>query len=657
MVKLSKGLRNQILEEVLKLEDFFGGNEEESSLMEFLSLIWDLQSMPSEDPRFNDAYDDIFQHVINNHDWTYEILFKTRLGLLNSDSKFETFLNTLLKPEIRENEDDIMSYFYLIEPYLSREGFTFSHTGYNDSDLPIYEVSTISANSDDPIGIRNNDIPFFVEFEPNGLAHYSNSYQDPEVFPSFALVLNNGWNDFKVTSSFYLYYHPNEVKSHYIGNVKIIHNEVKNIAMVMPNKFKTLDNNFCALGQNMPFYENLKTHLGVNFESVLWAIRDAAFFTENDEAFDNNQNFNDSLIRDNEPERLLREAKYRIYDYDLSNLYSFTYKFEPKFADNDLNVKFDFKNSNKSFDRIYAIIGKNGTGKTQLITSLPIDISRKENKNFTPRTPLFSKVIAVSYSVFDSFEIPRKTASFNYQYCGLKDERGNEITDRGLLLRFHNTRKKIDLIGRFEEWLKILKNFIDEESITKFIYKKTDEDAFLPESEYTFDLKEFGKVRKQLSSGQSIVLYIITEIVANIRFDSIILYDEPETHLHPNAISQLMNTIYELINEFQSYCIIATHSPLIIRELLSKNVYVIERESRFSSIRKISIESFGENLSTLTDEVFGNREIPKQYKMILRNMVDQNLSYEDIVNELKSDGIPMSLNTSIYLKNLMDAKS
>ena len=55
---------------------------------------------------------------------------------------------------------------------------------------------------------------------------------------------------------------------------------------------------------------------------------------------------------------------------------------------------------------------KNGTGKTQLITSLPIDISKKNSSQFTPMTPLFSKVIAVSYSVFDSFEIPKNTASF-----------------------------------------------------------------------------------------------------------------------------------------------------------------------------------------------------------------------------------------------------
>jgi energy-coupling factor transporter ATP-binding protein EcfA2 len=198
------------------------------------------------------------------------------------------------------------------------------------------------------------------------------------------------------------------------------------------------------------------------------------------------------------------------------------------------------------------------------------------------------------------------------------------------------------------QWVKILSNFLDKEMIEEFIILKN--------NEFEVSLDGFTKTRKMLSSGQSILLYIITEIVANIRYDAIILYDEPETHLHPNAITQLMNTIYELVNEFQSYCIIATHSPLIIRELLSKNVFVMERESNYPSLRKIGIETFGENLTVLTEEVFGNRSIPKQYKLILERLVNNGLSYDEIINELESDNVPLSLNARMYLKTIADEK-
>jgi hypothetical protein len=62
-----------------------------------------------------------------------------------------------------------------------------------------------------------------------------------------------------------------------------------------------------------------------------------------------------------------------------------------------------------------------------------------------------------------------------------------------------------------------------------------------------------------------------------------------------------MSTVYELVEEFQFYCIIATHSPLVVREFFSKNVYVLERDDTFPSIRRIPLESFGENLSVLTE--------------------------------------------------------
>ncbi len=656
-MKLSKELKSIIFKELLSQPAPFNDKDKEDSIMDFLESIWDLKIMPSEDDRFVDAYGDIYQHVINNNDWNYSYLFIDRLNILEDDLKFEKFLNAIISPLLRKNEDDIMNYYYLIEPYLTKEGLSYSLIDYTASGLPIYELREINTQGSSKVGLKTNEIPFFTIFNPKGRASHFESYDDPKVFPSFVLVLNDGWNDFGVISEFHLYYHPQEAIEFWIGKVKIMHKKTKMISDILDEDFKTLSEDFCSLGQHMNYYENLKEHLGVDFESVLWSLKDTAFYPEIHEKYENNENFRDSLIRQDEPERLLREARYRLYGYDLSNVYSFKYHFKPKFADNNLDVEFNFKNDKNSFNRIHAIIGKNGTGKTQLITSLPIDISKKNNSLFTPMTPLFSKVIAVSYSVFDSFEIPKNTASFNYQYCGLNDEKGTPKSERGLRLRFHNTRKRIEEIGRTEKWVKILKNFIDDESIDRFITRTGSDIDFLPTYKYTFNLDEFGKVIKQLSSGQSIILYIITEIVAHIRLDSIILYDEPETHLHPNAITQLINTIYELVHEFQSYCIIATHSPLIIRELLSKNVYVIEREANFSSIKRIGLESFGENLSILTEEVFGNRGIPKQYKLILERLVEQGKNYLEIKELLEFDEIPLSINASVYLKSILNEKS
>ncbi|GEC80094.1 AAA family ATPase [Flavobacterium aquatile] len=648
MIKLSKKLKNDILNVIITQDNSFGDLSTGDGILEFLSKIWDLRIMPSTDGRYNDAYGDIYQHMVNNDDWDYEYLFITRLEILENDDTFQRFLQTVLNPDIRKTEDSIMKFYLLINPYLEKENYGLFITDYTSEELPVYEIKDKKDIDEIPIGIKQNNIPFFVVLNPNGRADRASSHASPTEFPSFILALNSGWNDYGMNTEFNLFYYLDANNYEYIGELKIINLET-NITEAIDEKFTILNENFCSLGQEFSYYDNLKSKLGKNFESILWALKDAAFYPEIHDKFEQESAFINSLIRYDGPEQLLREAKYKIYDYDLSNLYSFKYTFSPKFSDTSLDIDFNFNNNGNFPDRIYAIIGKNGTGKTQLMTSLPIDIYKKADENFTPKTPMFSKVIAVSYSAFDTFEIPKKTATFNYLYCGLKDENGERMTDRALLLRFHNTWKKIKKQERMSQWVKILSNFLDKEIIDEFI--------ILKKHEFEVSLDGFTKTRKMLSSGQSILLYIITEIVANIRYDAIILYDEPETHLHPNAITQLMNTIYELVNEFQSYCIIATHSPLIIRELLSKNVFVMERESNYPSLRKIGIETFGENLTVLTEEVFGNRSIPKQYKLILERLVNNGLSYDEIISELESDDVPLSLNARMYLKTIVDEKS
>ncbi|PVV54737.1 AAA family ATPase [Chryseobacterium sp. HMWF035] len=645
-MKISKVAKKSIIETILSISNPFNLTDN-FTITDFLLLIWDLENMPSEENRKN-ALDDVAQYMLRNDDWDFEFLFFEKLEILEISTKqFISFLNVIISPDVRENEDSIYQIYFLINPYLEKENLSYYLKEYNELQLPVYTIQKLKV--DEPNDINENKIPIFLIDNPTGRSDRRNSHVKPNVLPSMVLVWNEGWNDFNLQTEFDLFFYDIEGYDYYIGSTKIISkktNVVIDELRSLPQPFYLLNSQFCTLGQSQKFYNKLKENLGKNLESFLWALKDAAFFPDIAEKFENDSSFNTSLIRYNEVERLLRTAKFSIYDYDLENLYNFKYNFQPKFAKNKVEIDFRFSDKGLSSNRIYAMIGKNGTGKTQFMTSLPLDISQKKNEKFSPKYPSFSKVIAVSYSAFDSFEIPRKTSSFNYVYCGLRDSAGERITDKGLVLRFHSSRKKLEEQERMSTWVELLYNFIERDIIDLFIKKKR--------RNYTFDYTGFSTTRKLLSSGQSILLYIITEIVANIRYDSIILYDEPETHLHPNAISQLINTIYDLVTEFQSYCIVATHSPLIIRDLLSKNVLVVEKEAEYFSVRKLGIETFGENLTVLTDEVFGNREIPKQYREILRELVSIGLSYEEIVDKLESDEIPMSLNANIYLSSLYE---
>lgn len=608
----------------------------------FLNSIWNLSEMPSEDARYTNAEGDIYQHMINNNDWDFNYLFEKRLKLYETDEIFIKFLETVISPTYRENDLEIIGLVAQINSILENDNLQLSIYEYAENGIGIYKLFPKEEVENIPLDIKKNSIIFFVQKALEDIQHLTKGLKE------YFLLRERRWDDYNNKTSFYLYHYLDGIGTSF-GSVKIMSKENPTTIDIIPTDFYLLPPEYCSLGQSDGYYIGLKNMFPNNYEDILFAIGDTALFHTKLEEFEHTKGFKDSLTRDDDAERTLRLIKHKLDNRDLSQLFKFDYSFKPKYSNESISVHFDFNNNEILADRIYAIIGKNGTGKTQLLTSLPINISQNNLEYFEPNVPIFSKMITVSYSIFDRFKIPRKTSKFNYVYCGLKNENGEILTERQLVMRFHRTWKKIESLERINKWRTILLNFIEPEILNEILTKREKITSY--HNRYEVSISGFNKVKDFLSSGQNILLYIISEITANIRFDSLLLYDEPETHLHPNAISQLINTIYELVEEFQSFCIIGTHSPLIVQELLSKNVYVMERTGNVPDIRRIGIESFGENLTTLTEDVFGNKEIPKQYKRIIDEQIENGKKYDEIVSLIQFDDVPLSLNVKLYIKS------
>ncbi|ACH64789.1 conserved hypothetical protein (plasmid) [Aliivibrio fischeri MJ11] len=641
--------RDIIFELILNTEGAFDfSNNFDNGIIPFLNEIWNLKSMPSEDNRFSNAEQDVYQHTINNDDWDLNYLFRDRLKLIENDEKFNKFLEVFLSKKYQNSPDTLVTFTEKINKILESDKLALATISYDD-DFPVVALTKLD-KLERPLDIPVNSIPFFVLPYPNmPISKFISVMEAEQGKPSryFVLVADN-WDDYNHKTHFGLVYFENGQKN-VIGSVKIASNIDLTTITQLPDHFLSLSENFVSLGQSEDYYSNLNTLFGNMITSVLYSIKDAAFFSEISDEFETLDVFKYSLIRDDEAERVYRIAKPMIRGVDLENLYSFKYQFTPKYADITVSIPFDFSTKGHLPKRMIALIGKNGAGKTQLLTTLPLEIAKDNSEVLLPHKPCFSKIIAVSYSTFDNFELPKKTSDFNYVYCGLRDSKGNVRSKNGQLLKFHNTWKKIDKLKRLDKWKRVISNFLDIELIDLFI-KPSPED----ENKLYFDRIGFDQARNSLSSGQSIVLFVISEIVANIRLDSLLLFDEPETHLHPNAISQLMNGIAELVNEFDSYCIIATHSPIIIQEMFSRDVLVISREEDVPSVKNIGIESFGENLSVITEEVFGNRKIPKIYEATISRLVNQYKTYDKVIEIMKNGNLPLSLNVRLYLQNLVD---
>lgn len=581
-----------------------------------------------------------------NNDWSAEYLFTERINFLDvKDEVFVKLIEAFISPANQTKIDSIHYWVTFFTSHLNKAGYKFILSGYENK-LPIYRLAiSTGVLKDMPVDIKENTIKFyskgFVSF-----AHKIENHTKPTSFPCFVLA-KDGWNDYSYTTLYYLFYYVKADISFSIGRIKIMKKGEKNTQL--PNEFTLLDENYCSLGMGDEFYQNLSKAIGEDFISVLFSLRNVAFFPAIYEEFEDEEVFKISLVGDDIAERSSRTVSYTFSGGILDERYKFKYKFKPLFSDIETEVNLPFSSAGDVPKRIIALIGKNGTGKTQLLASLAKNLSNRDSLLFSPKTPAFGKVLAVSYSVFDGFEIPNRHVSFNYKYCGLRKADGEILSEAEREKRFYESIEKIKSKKRIIKLSKVLSNFIDESILDQIIQ----DDPANSEELLKISLENYSEIKKKLSSGQTILLYIVVEILAELRYDSLILFDEPETHLHPNAITQLVSVIYDLVNQFDSYCIIATHSPLIVQSLKSDSVYITEKEESVFSIRKIGTESFGENLSKITDEIFGNRDVSQEYKKIIKNLIRGSKSYEDIVEILESGDVSLSLNVKMYIKSLI----
>jgi hypothetical protein len=277
-------------------------------------------------------------------------------------------------------------------------------------------------------------------------------------------------------------------------------------------------------------------------------------------------------------------------------------------------------------------------GKTQFLSKMALGMSGQNpdyKNNFNPGRPLFGKVIAISYSIFDSFEKPlSKEGFFSYIYCGLKDENNNVFSNEIISDQLCNSIIKIDELNKTEVWTKLLAPLFSENDLKVILTKVKNENTVNIYDSFYF------------SFGQGIIFNCITHLLANIERETLVIYDEPEMHLHPNGVSKLISILHKLLTETNSYAIVATHSPIIVQQIPSKYVRIISKIDSMPNIKRPFFETFGENLSSITNEIFGNISETEYYKEILKKTIDYTTEYiEKSVFEGK-----LSLNARIFLE-------
>lgn len=202
MFKISQSTKKDLINIFISQENLFG-TLNSLDILEFFDLLLDLKSLPTTDHRkaqFPTAYEDFYQHYVNNNDWDNNELLKVKFNITDNDAIFIKFITKLVSPEVRGSKEEISKYCDLIEEFTAKENLIFQVWSYEqDTKLPIHRLVQNSESKDYLRNIPQNQIIFYVK--------HTNIDYEKIAYP--CLILSNiQFNDFGNYSNFFLDYYP-----------------------------------------------------------------------------------------------------------------------------------------------------------------------------------------------------------------------------------------------------------------------------------------------------------------------------------------------------------------------------------------------------------------------------------------------------------------
>lgn len=478
------------------------------------------------------------------------------------------------------------------------------------------------------------------------------------------VLKRDDWNDYSYRTScdVYVYLTPGSAPVG-LGSIRIMFRDQPTRRWVFEDEsrdhFRNLGPEYCSLGKKLGFYANLNG-LGTEFaRTFLESLRDAAFDQDIWNAFADDTCFETSLLREKSEAIEIRDAVPTLFGISRQLVDSFKYSVQLPGARTQHSISFNFARRGHLPHRVMLLVGPNGTGKTQLLAKLAIaltGVTREETgeqsgqeavSGLTKRRrsgtidplPSIYQVLALSFNAFDKFEIPKLTpeAQIRYTYNGIRGRDGSVLSEDGLLVAI---REALDKMGsdRRAVLLSTLQRVLGPETAGGLLTENA-EVVSAPNLFY-----------EQRSAGQRIVLNILTHLVANLRERSLVLLDEPETHLHPSLSTTLISEIFRLLDQFTSFAIIATHSPIIAQQVPSDHIRVLRRVEGSVEIGTPRIECFGENLSEISNVLFETREFERDYTAVIDYLLRANDNDPDRVEALFPHGL--GSNARIYLRSM-----
>lgn len=463
----------------------------------------------------------------------------------------------------------------------------------------------------------------------------------------------SNWDDYSFKTSFEATLYDSRGVKHDLGGVKIGYKDQPTgwSLDALPRKFTELPDKWFSLGQDAQYYRVLKESLDQESRSnILQALRDVVINDSFPEHVQDERVFINSLMRGVSLATI--QGQFRRLAHGLAELTEFNFEYIEPGDERNAQIKLSFEVSplSKPSTNIHVLIGRNGVGKTTLLNNIITAIIAPHSQprgnfytstvwgNSAPLDPnYFSSVVSVSFSAFDPFvppkEQPDRSKGVGYFYVGMKKHRAGEAdlppkSEADLINDFIDSLSScFSQNAKKNRWFNAISRL---ESDSNFADMELKDLLSLPPSE----VNQTARKRMSLmSSGHKIVLLTITKLVDFIEEKTLVLMDEPESHLHPPLLSAFTRALSELLQDRNGVAIIASHSPVLVQEVPKSCVWKLTRIRTQGRSDRPERETFGENVGVLTREIFGLEVTKSGFHDVLSNAVEAGGSFESIMAE------------------------
>lgn len=455
-------------------------------------------------------------------------------------------------------------------------------------------------------------------------------------------LLFDMWDDFGWKTLFHLHIATVEGIQE-VGDVKILRREGLGGAVALSTEefideqFPELSRaDFASLGQSLAYYRRLLDR-GAEGREILRALCDVAADPLLRAEWADDEAFTTSLLRFSDAKGALSDAPALIADTAPQRRDpSFTYKVTLDGARAPHEVRFDFKRGGVPSRRVHVVIGPNGTGKTALLHAMGADfaefgntrreVAQKGEISASMEEP-FRRQILVSMNSFDAYRIPTVAPQSSFRFVGPRWSVGEVVADvptgpiapgdwaRWLTRRFPNRQAFIaNIIPKPVPLRQEDVASLWRDDTVRGILRAVLGDAYL--------VLEAGKNigATHLSAGQHALLSILAGLHKDLVDFSLVLVDEPESHLHPSYLYQFSRVLNVMLEQRDSYAVVCTHSPLVLQDVPTDCVTILDRDDRTPVVRRLGLQSYGAGVGELSFAVFGADPHEAKWAEVLKGL-------------------------------------